>query len=130
MGNGPDDAYISGNPEVPEYGLGLGRGWNGEDFTYWTRYLVLVITECRPWVSVGAGRSRRHILTCSLSMTYRGILVIFHRNRLISSSKIKNREERGQREEENRVDEEEDQEEEKEMARAREIGDGELAMPR
>ncbi|KAK9154155.1 hypothetical protein Sjap_001635 [Stephania japonica] len=33
-------------------------------------------------------------------------------------------------EEENRVDEEEDQEEEKEMARAREIGDGELAMPR
>ncbi|KAK9102783.1 hypothetical protein Sjap_020037 [Stephania japonica] len=43
---------------------------------------------------------------------------------------LRTREERGgQREEENRVDEEEDQEEEKEMARAREIGDGELAMP-
>ncbi|KAK9144827.1 hypothetical protein Sjap_004730 [Stephania japonica] len=23
------DAYTSGDPDVPEYGLGLGRGWNG-----------------------------------------------------------------------------------------------------
>ncbi|KAK9084567.1 hypothetical protein Sjap_024978 [Stephania japonica] len=30
MGNGPGDAYTSGDPDVPEYGLGLGRGWNGE----------------------------------------------------------------------------------------------------
>ncbi|KAK9144860.1 hypothetical protein Sjap_004763 [Stephania japonica] len=33
------------------------------DFTYWTRHPVLVMVECRPGVSVGAGRSRRHILT-------------------------------------------------------------------
>ncbi|KAK9090027.1 hypothetical protein Sjap_023204 [Stephania japonica] len=26
MGNGPGDAYTSGNPDVPEYGLGLSRG--------------------------------------------------------------------------------------------------------
>ncbi|KAK9145316.1 hypothetical protein Sjap_005219 [Stephania japonica] len=26
MGNGPGDAYTSGDPNVPEYGLGLGDG--------------------------------------------------------------------------------------------------------
>ncbi|KAK9155662.1 hypothetical protein Sjap_003142 [Stephania japonica] len=30
MGNGPGDAYTSGDPDIPEYGIRLGRGWNGE----------------------------------------------------------------------------------------------------